>query len=119
MNRGWVQVLVWAGWLTALTILLWVWWGEELNVGSLASAAIGTALIGVAVALLNRRRTSERRYVSEPDVSVGAALIGIALSGMLFGAEFGLFLVLVCAGLLVAGVAVLVAERRGERREAE
>jgi hypothetical protein len=112
MSRGWVQVLIWAGWLTALTILLWVWWGEEMNVASLGSAALATAAIGVFVALLNRRRPRQEARV-ERDFSVGASIVGIALCGMLFGAEFGLFLVLICAGLLVAGLGVLWNERRG------
>jgi hypothetical protein len=112
VTRGWVQVLLWAGYLAVLTIVLWVWWGDRLNVGSLGAAAIVTAAIALLAAALGRRRPRQGAHV-EPDLSVGASIVGIALSGMLFGAEFGLFLVVICAGLLVAGVAILWNERRG------
>jgi hypothetical protein len=39
-------------------------------------------------------------------------LVAIGLAGMLYGAEFGLFLVLIGGGIAVAGVAQLVVERR-------
>jgi hypothetical protein len=110
MNRPAVQVLLWAGYLAALTIVLWVWWPERLNVGELGAAAIATAAIALVVMLEGRRRPSGRPHAAR-DVSAGAALVAIALCGMLFGAEFGLFLVLICAGLLAMGLSILWRER--------
>jgi hypothetical protein len=115
VNRAAVQVLIWAGWLSLLTIILWIWWGEILNTGELAAAAIVTALIAGGAALVARRpRAEEVRRL--PEMSAGTVLIALALCGMLFGAEFGLFFVLICAELLAVGVAVLVRELRSERK---
>ena len=122
MNRPWVQVLAWGTYLATLTIILWIWWGHWLSVLQLGSAAIAAVLIALAVVLVYRqgklgatpKAGRERRVLA--DVSPGAALTGIALAGMLYGAEFGFFLVLICAGLLVLGVAQLGIELRAERQ---
>ena len=119
MNRGPVQVLIWAGWLGLLTIILWIWWGELLNTGELAAAALATAAIAGVYALFHRGhghdQPTEVRML--PDVSVGAAVTSIGLCGMLFGAEFGFFLVLICAGVTALGVGRLAVELSSERRQ--
>jgi hypothetical protein len=123
VNRPAVQVLSWAIYLAVLTIILWIWWGHPLSLEELGGAAVVTALIAIVFTLAHRRgpvgdepyEVGERRVL--PDISFGAALIGIALSGMLYGAEFGLFLVLICGGLLIVGLAQVLIELRDERRE--
>ena len=119
MNRAAVQVLAWGIYLAVLTVILWIWWPHWLSVVQLGGAAACTALIALAFVLIYRRgdrppRAPERRLL--PDLSPGAAITGIALAGMLYGAEFGFFLVLICAGLLALGLAQLGIELRSERR---
>ena len=125
MNRPWVQVLAWGSYLAILTVILWIWWGDWLSVLQLGSAALVTWLIAFAFVVTYRqgrlgatpRAGRERRVLA--DVSPGAALTGIALAGLLYGAEFGFFLVLISAGLLVLGLVQLGIELRAERRERE
>ena len=125
MNRPWVQVLAWGIYLAVLTIILWIWWPHWLSVVQLGSAAIATVLIAFGFVLIYRqgklgatpKAGRERRVLA--DVSPGAALTGIALAGMLYGAEFGFFLVLICAGLLMLGVVQLGIELRAERQRRE
>jgi hypothetical protein len=119
VNRGAVQVFVWAGWLALLTVILWIWWGELLNTGELAGAALGTAAIAAGYALFHRGHSQDEpnEVRTLPDVSVGAAVTAIGLCGMLFGAEFGFFLVLICAGVTALGVGRLAIELSSERRQ--
>jgi hypothetical protein len=122
VNRAWVQVLAWGIYLAVLTVILWIWWGHWLSVVQLGSAAVATGLIALAFVLVYRqgrlghtpKAGRERRMLA--DLSPGAALTGIALCGMLYGAEFGFFLVLICGGLLVLGLAQLGIELWGERQ---
>jgi hypothetical protein len=119
VNRPAVQVLIWAGWLTLLTVILWIWWGEILNTGELAGAALLTAAVAAGYAFFHRgRRQDEPSEVRMlPDVSVGATVTALGLCGMLFGAEFGLFFVLICAGVTAVGVGRLAVELVSERRQ--
>jgi uncharacterized BrkB/YihY/UPF0761 family membrane protein len=112
VNRPWVQVLMWGTYLAVLTIILWIWWPHWLSVLQLGLAAIVVALIAVGFTLFHRRRAYSREVRRLSDISPGTVLVAIGLAGMLYGAEFGLFLVLIGGGIAVAGVAQLVVERR-------
>lgn len=114
MNRPTVQVLAWGTYLAVLTVILWIWWGHWMSVLQLGGAAIVIWLIAVGFALTHRRQSHSREERRLPDVSPGTVLIAIGLAGMLYGAEFGLFLVLICGGIAAFGVAQLLIEfRRG------
>jgi hypothetical protein len=121
VSRPAVQVLAWAVYLTVLTVILWIWWPHWLSVAELGGAAVVTALIAVVFTLAHRGGQlgdtpyEARELRSLPDLSVGPAIVAIALCGMLYGAEFGLFLVLICGGLLALGLVELAAELRTER----
>lgn len=114
MNRAHVQLLAWATYLAVLTVILWIWWPHWLSVTQLGSAAVTTAVIAL-IFLVAARRRPVRDEPPPRDLSVGAALTAIALCGMLYGAEFGVFLVLICAGLLVLGLVQLWKELRADR----
>jgi hypothetical protein len=124
VNRPAVQLLVWATYLAVLTVILWIWWPHWLSVVELGGAAVITALIAILFTLAHPRGAAgdgaapEDRRPSR-DLSVGSVLIAIALCGMLYGAEFGFSLVLICAGLLVLGVVQLANELRAERQGGE
>ncbi|MGZ4202137.1 MAG: hypothetical protein ACXVRH_08775 [Thermoleophilaceae bacterium] len=120
MSRPGVQVLLWGTYLAVLTVILWIWWPNWLSVVQLGSAAVFVALVAILFTVAHRGgplgdtkpEPTELRVL--PDMSVGAALIAIGLCGMLYGSEFGLFLVLICAGIVALGVARLVSELRRE-----
>ena len=88
MRRAALTVALWGAFLAVLTTALWIWFPDALSVGLLGGAA----------------------------VAAWAVAGGFALAGMLYGAEFGFFLVLISAGLLALGLGRLAAELRAERR---
>lgn len=114
MSRPAVQVLAWGIYLAVLTIILWIWWPNWLSVVQLGSAAVLVALIAVLFTVAHRGGDSREVRVL-PEMSVGAVVIAIGLCGMLYGSEFGLFLVLISAGIVALGLARLITELRAER----
>jgi exfoliative toxin A/B len=101
-------VLLWAGLLAALAAMLWIWDPEALVVALLGGAAAATAVLAAVVARRARRPGSAE--IEIPDLSIGAAVAAIALATMLVGAEAGLFLVLIGAGLLLFALIILARE---------
>ena len=110
-------VMAWGGLLAALAAMLWIWSpGDEVAVAVLGGAAVATLVLGVMLALVERRAPSEPRARLLPDLSPATALVAIALAAMLVGADAGLWLFLLGCGLLAFGLGGLVRERRAERR---
>lgn len=125
MKRAVIPLLIWATLLAGAAIALWLYsHHQRLAVAMLAGASIVTYVIAIGFAIRHWRTpdASEAREHPEiavralPDLSFGAALVGIAIATIVFGVEFGLFLVLIGAGLLLLGVGRLIVEIRGERR---
>jgi hypothetical protein len=115
VNRGpAIALLAWAGMLAALAGMLWIWVPELLVVALLGGAAIATAALGVLVAL--RRPPRDGRIEVVPDLSLATALVALAAAAMLLGAEAGVWLVLIGAGMLVFGMGALTRELAAERR---
>ncbi|HEX8855324.1 MAG TPA: hypothetical protein VF752_06955 [Thermoleophilaceae bacterium] len=127
MRRAAIPLLAWAVLLTCSAVGLWIYSHSWLNATLISAAAALTYLIALGFVIRHRRMpdASEARAHPElsvralPDLSFGSALIGIAIATMIFGAEFGLFLVYIGLGLLLFGVARLIFELRAERRALE
>ena len=107
-------VLGWAAWLTVLVSVLLVWTpGDWLQWLPFVAAAGGAWLLGLFL-LLRRRAAGEPRLV--PDLSPATVLVALGAAALLNGASFGLWLVLVGAGILAIGLAGLVRELLAARR---
>lgn len=121
MSRPAIQVLAWGIYLAVLTIILWIWWPNWLSVVQLGSAAVLVVLIAVLFTVAHRggalgdAGAQAREVRVLPELSVGTVVIAIGLCGMLYGSEFGLFLVLINAGIVVLGLARLMSELRAEK----
>lgn len=82
----------------------------------LGSASAGCLLAGVAVWALDARAGSGEspRVIADGSFATTALIVGLALA--LLGAGFGLWLILIGAGVTTLGVGGLVREGRARRR---
>jgi hypothetical protein len=99
-----IALLVWAGLLAVNTIVLLALGGDALEVLLLAGAAAGAAALAALMALRRRGR-------AESDHSPATVLAALAVAGLVIGAEFGPWLVLISAGALALALGGLVRER--------
>ncbi|MFL5826368.1 MAG: hypothetical protein ACJ76V_07575 [Thermoleophilaceae bacterium] len=127
MRRAVIPLFAWAVLLSCAAAGLWIYSNSTVNPALLTGAALLMYLIVIGT-VIRYRRTPDASEAGEhpelairalPDLSFGAALVGIAIATMVFGAEFGLFLVWIGLGLLLLGFARLLVEWRGERRALE
>jgi hypothetical protein len=103
--------LAWSLLLALNTGVLIALGGDELEVLLLGGAAAAAALLaGVAAA-----RGRARGGGSVPDLSPPAAMAGVAVAGLVLGAELGTWLVLISAGLLALGLGGLLRELRAAK----
>jgi hypothetical protein len=115
MNRAAVPLLAWATLLTVLAAVLWVWSTDHLP-PAIFSAAAGVAwLVGLYAALRPGGRP-RLRVRPELDLSFSSVLVAIALAMLVLGALVGEWLVLIGAGVLLAGLIGVAREIRAERR---
>ncbi len=99
--------LAWAALLAIHTIVLIALGGDTLEVLLLAGASAGAAVLAVLIAV--RRRAAEER--GAPAVSAATVLAALAVAGLVIGAEFGPWLLLISAGALALALAGLLSER--------
>ena len=119
MKGGALVLLVWSLLLAVNTAVMAAVFNENpTSVWLLGGAAAATALVALGLWLRRRRAEGEDPDVERPvtEVSMASALVGTALALMLLGAQFGLWLVLIGGGLLLAGVGGVTRELRAERR---
>jgi hypothetical protein len=105
-------VLGFAAWLSILAAVLWVWSSDELPPALLSAAAAATWLLGGWLALRRRRR--ELRLI--PDLSLPTVLLALGAAAAANGAVFGLWLILIGAGLAALGLAGVLRELAAARR---
>jgi hypothetical protein len=84
--------------------------GTTEEVALLGGAAGGVALLGLLVAA--RRRPDPAAARAIPELSPPAALVAVAVCGLVVGSEVGTWLVLISVGLLVLALGGLVREAR-------
>ena len=122
MIRAGQVLLAWAALIGAWTVMLWIWSSDAVPVALFGGATLTMAAIGSAALLLGRRRSTpgETEAVGEvravPDLSLGTFALAAGVTAMALGAVFGLFMVLIGAGLALAGAGRLTTERQAERR---
>jgi predicted permease len=108
--------IAWSVFLAVLAAMLWVWSpGDELAIALLGGAALGAALVALAVALRATPR-DERSWRVIPDLSPATSLLAIGLATMLIGLEAGQWLIWIGAGLFGFALFGLARELRLERR---
>ena len=114
-------LLVWTALIGAWTAMLWIWWDEPIAVG-LFGAATGV-MLGLSLAIALRARREPDAAAADPaqdlraipDWSLGTVALALGLAAALYGAVFGIFLVLIGGGIAAAGLGRVLVERRGER----
>jgi hypothetical protein len=117
-----IVLLAWGGWLGLLTAVQAPFGPRAIEVEMLGSASAACLLAGAVLSLLDartarargQRRAPERELVSDSSVASAALVCGLALA--LLGAGFGLWLVLIGAGVTSLGAGGLVREARARRR---
>ena len=118
MSRAWTTIVLWGAFLAVLTAVTAPFDTDIYTYGLLAISAAFILAVGLVV-LFDGRRSRPRRGGVRSDLSYPSMLLGIGLAGLALGAELGLWLVLIGAGLCVLAVGGLVREWRAERRAAE
>jgi predicted ABC-type exoprotein transport system permease subunit len=121
VKGGALVLLVWSLLLAIhVPVMAAIFNENSTSVLLLGGAASATALVAIGLWLRRRRAEGEDPDVERPvtEVSMASALIGVALALMLLGAQFGLWLVMIGAGLLELGLAGVARELRAERRVA-
>jgi hypothetical protein len=108
-------LLVWATLLTVLAAVLWVWSADHLP-PAIFSAAAGVAWLVGIYAVLRPGRRPRLRVRPELDLSFSSVLVALAVAMLVLGALVGEWLILIGAGVLVAGLIGVVRELRAERR---
>jgi hypothetical protein len=119
MRTAAIVLVVWALLLAVHPpVMAAVFHEDPTSVLLLAGASAGTALVALFLWLGRRRAPEEDPDLERPvtDVSMASALVGIALALMLLGAQFGVWLVMIGAGLLALGLGGIARELTAERR---
>ena len=117
-GRAWLPVAVWGLFLAGLCGLLFAFPRHVLAGVLLGSAALGAVVIAGVVALASRHegtRTEPTQPV--PDLSLAIVVLAAGACCAMVGAEVGLWLILIGAGLGALGLGGLVRELRAEREE--
>ena len=100
--------------LAVLAVVGWIW-SESVIPPAVFTTQAGVCL--VAEVILIRRRPSEHaRFL--PDFSYGTVVLGVGAAMILNGLAFGLWLLLIGAGVAALGLAQLAREVAAARRSA-
>jgi len=124
MRRAAVVLLVWGTWLgvwtAAQTAFMHVTFPTRtIEYEMLGSAAAATVISGVVIWRLDARARDHDPPRLIADDSFAAVTLAIGLSMALVGASFGLWLILIGAGIATLGLGGFVREARARRRAAE
>jgi hypothetical protein len=112
-ERGGLVLALWGLYLGIFALVLWIWGPYTLPPLILTCAAGAAVLAGIALAAWPAREPPARPL---PEISLPAALAAAGAATALYGVSFGLWLVLIGAGLAALGIAGVARELRAERR---
>lgn len=98
--------------LTVVAIVGWIWSEDVLP----PAVFTGQAVACFAIAAFIARRELVERVRALPDLSYATVAVGLGASAMLNGVAFGLWLVLIGAGITAFGLGGLVREHLAARR---
>ena len=102
-----------AVWMGLLSLLLWLWTGDELAPALLTGAAVALGLIALYAGVRSEELPGSRR-LAESSLPTVVIALGVAMA--LNGFAFGLFLILIGAEVAALGIAGLVIEHLEDRR---
>ncbi|MDX6647688.1 MAG: hypothetical protein QOK40_3415 [Miltoncostaeaceae bacterium] len=108
------MLALWGLFLGVFAAVLWVWGPYALPPLILTCAAAAALLAGLVLIAWPER---EPRVRAVPEISLPSALAAVGATTALYGVSFGLWLVLIGAGLGALGIAGVVRELRGELRD--
>jgi hypothetical protein len=125
VRRAAIVLLGWGTWLAVLSAAQAPFGPRTIEVEMLGSSSAACLLAGSLLWLLDTRAARARQQRQEPqatervalsDSSVASAGLVCGLALALLGAGFGLWLILIGAGVIALGAGGLVREARARRR---
>jgi hypothetical protein len=116
VRRAAVVLLAWGLWLGALTGLQAVFAPKPIQFSIPAVASAACVAAGLVVWALDARQSrGERpRLIADGSVATVALVVGVAVA--LLGAGFGLWLILIGAGIVALGLGGIAREQRARSR---
>jgi hypothetical protein len=119
VRRAAIVLLGWGAWLGVLTAVQTPFGPRTIEVEMLGSASAACLVAGAVVWALDARRSRavrgpEQRLLTDSSVACAVLVSGLALA--LLGAGFGLWLILIGAGVAALGAGGLAREARARRR---
>jgi hypothetical protein len=123
MKRGALPVIAWGLWLAVWTGVLFVFVDAEfptrqIEYDLLGGAAFAVVLSGLVIWRLDVRARDADPSRSIVTDSVASVTTALGLAMVLVGASFGLWLILMGAGVAALGLGGLAREERARRRDA-
>jgi hypothetical protein len=119
MSRPFGPIALWGLYLALLTTLAALWSLDWLSLTLLGAALLVPATVVLALVVADRRRRAAAAGGEDvepvPDVSAGTPVAAVAIACLVVGAQAGLWLILIGAGLLVVAVWLLAGELRQAR----
>jgi hypothetical protein len=113
-ERGGTVLALWGLFLGVFAAVLWAWGPYTLPPLVLTCAAGACVVAGIA---LLRWPERDPRARAVPEISLPSALAAVGVTTALYGVSFGLWLVLVGAGVAALGIGGVVRELRAELRD--
>ncbi len=115
-RRAAIVLVGWGAWLGVATAVQAPFGPRTIEFVLLGAAALACLLVGGVLWLIDRRRartSAELRLISDSSFATVTLCIGLAIA--LVGAGFGLWLILIGAGIAALGAGGLVRELRARR----
>ena len=121
MSRAWTTFVLWGVFLAVLAAVTAPFDPDVYTFGLLGGSALFIVALGVVVLLSGGGAEQARgpRPHLRPGLSYPSMLLGLGLAALALGAELGLWLALVGAGMCAFAVGGLVREWRAEHQAAE
>ena len=116
IRRAAIVLLAWGAWLGLFTAVQAPFHSHVIEYGMLGAASAATLLAGAVLWAIDARRPGPARRLAIPDSSEATATFVTGLALALVGAGFGLWLILIGAGVAALGAGGLVREERARRR---
>ena len=116
MRRAAVVLIGWGLWLAVLTCLQAVFAPKliQFSIPAVASAACVIAGLGLWLTEARQGQQERPRLITDSSVATATLIVGAAVA--LVGAGFGLWLILIGAGIAALGFGGVVREQRARAR---